>query len=104
MQIVTNNINVDSQIDIQQLPTLKGELQRQLRLRPTARSSVLPLPFSATDEDYASVHPSARRKVPGFDHLLSPVLGITGDHDSIKGFKFDVAIPLSETFQVYQSW
>lgn len=42
--------------------------------------------------------------MPGFDHLLSPVLGITGDHDIIKGFKFDVAIPLSETFQVYQSW
>lgn len=45
-----------------------------------------------------------RRRVPGFDHLLNPVLGITGEHDFIKGFKFDVSFPLSEFFQIYQSW
>lgn len=45
-----------------------------------------------------------RRRVPGFDHLLSPVLGITGEHEFIKGFKFDVAVPLSEYFQIFNSW
>jgi hypothetical protein len=36
--------------------------------------------------------------------LLTPVLGITGEHDFIKGFKFDVAFPLSEYFTIFQSW
>jgi hypothetical protein len=45
-----------------------------------------------------------RRKVPGFDHLLMPVLGVTGDHDQIKGFKFDVSMPIGEYFQILQSW
>lgn len=50
------------------------------------------------------MHPSFKRRVPGFDHLLNPVLGITGEHEFIKGFKFDVAFPLSEYFQIFQSW
>ena len=50
------------------------------------------------------MHPSLKRKVPGFDHLLNPILGITGEHDVIKGFRFELALPLSEYFQVFQTW
>ena len=35
---------------------------------------------------------------------MGPVLGLTGDHELIKGFKFDVAFPLSEYFHILQSW
>jgi len=31
-------------------------------------------------------------------------LGVTGEHDFIKGFKFDVIFPLSEYFQIFQTW
>lgn len=31
-------------------------------------------------------------------------MGITGDHEFIKGFKFDISIPLSEFFQISQTW
>jgi len=42
--------------------------------------------------------------VPAFERLLDPVFGITGEHEFIKGFKFDIAIPLSEYFQISQTW
>lgn len=45
-----------------------------------------------------------RRKVPAFERLLDPVMGVTGDHEFIKGFKFDIAVPLSEYFQISQTW
>lgn len=51
--------------------------------------------FRAMDEDYSPVHNNSRRKVPGFEHLLNPIALITGNLDFVRGFKFDVAIPLS---------
>jgi hypothetical protein len=36
-----------------------------------------------------------KRRVPAFERLLDPVLGMTGEHEFIKGFKFDIALPLS---------
>lgn len=50
------------------------------------------------------MHQQVKRKVVGFDHLLNPVLGITGEHEFIKGFKFDLSFPLSEYFHIFQSW
>ena len=35
---------------------------------------------------------------------MGPVLGLTGDHEIIKGFKFDVSFPLSMYFNILQSW
>lgn len=58
----------------------------------------------AIEEDYSPTHSQQKRKVPSFERLLDPILGITGEHEFIKGFKFDIAIPVSEYFQLFQSW
>ena len=103
---------ISAQININELPPKPYEiLWAQLCLLQwgtwyltSSWSSVKVPPLRATDEDYSPVHTSFKRRVPGFDHLLNPVLGITGEHEFIKGFKFDLAVPLSEYFQIFQSW
>ena len=55
------------------------------------------------EEDYSPVH-THKRKVPAFERLLDPVLGVTAEHQFIKGFRFDIGVPLSEYFQISQTW
>ena len=56
-----------------------------------------------TDED-SEILVGKKPKVPTFEHLMNSVIMITGRIDFIKGFKFDVSLPLSEYFNFSHSW
>lgn len=43
-------------------------------------------------------------KVPTFENLLNPIRNVTSRADHIKGFRFEINIPLSNYFQLSHTW
>lgn len=42
--------------------------------------------------------------MPAFEHLLDPIRTVTWHSDHIRGFRFEINLPLSQYFQLTHTW
>lgn len=60
--------------------------------------------YRAVDDEYEVHNQPRKHKVPGFEHFFNSVLMVTTNPEMIRGFRFELSMPLSEYFTFSHAW